>query len=265
MFSAQGAVELGRLDRESRRDLSAHRCPPRAPGTLLKASKRRRAAQLTLERLPCIVLRTSEEENGQGAGPVRLEQGATGENARPGHLPAMPAQKRAVSPQSRRSNGEQPAPRTDKHPRASMLDYRTRLDLRQFQLRFQIFVEDIVAFPLTWYNMLRNRKSEFAKLPRNPTTAPPELDCRGCHGLGFETCRYCEGVGHRYFWGSSRRQEYDRMRRAGEARHWRTIVYGLFHIERREVRCRHCRGFGWVSCRVCHGHQLPKEWETMYR
>lgn len=143
------------------------------------------------------------------------------------------------------------------------LDYRTRVDLRRFQLRLQILLEDLVATPLTWYNTLRNRRAEYAQLPRS-APPEPEPDCRACHGLGFETCRHCRGLGHRYFWGSSRRQEYDRMFRSGEARHWRTMLYGLFHVERCEVRCRHCRGFGWVSCRVCHGHKLPKEWEHMY-
>ncbi|KAF6001859.1 hypothetical protein F1559_000375 [Cyanidiococcus yangmingshanensis] len=143
------------------------------------------------------------------------------------------------------------------------LDYRTRLDLRRFQLWLQILLEDLVATPLTWYHTLRNRRAEYAQMPQTPSSQL-EPDCRACHGLGFETCGHCKGLGHRYFWGSSRREEYDRMVRSGEARHWRTMLYGLFHIERREVRCRRCRGFGWVSCPVCHGHKLPKEWETMY-
>eukprot|EP00871_Galdieria_phlegrea_P003528 jgi/Galph1/4176/GphlegSOOS_G2817.1 len=102
---------------------------------------------------------------------------------------------------------------------------RTERRRKRLKKRISLFLSTLFAPIVDWYSVLRDRKNESAPVEwGEPKPLPP---CEDCHSFGFKPCDFCNMLGVRYT-------------RTGRAK----------------ATCIHCRGFGWLTCPSCKGHQL---------
>ncbi|KAK4538833.1 hypothetical protein CDCA_CDCA20G4858 [Cyanidium caldarium] len=150
------------------------------------------------------------------------------------------------------------------HCRSRLVHRRAEQDWRWLRSQLDRQTSYFFGFFVDWYNTLRDVKDNDTLETFYPRNKKRRREyCEACGNTGFDACRFCNSWGHRTFWGSSRRHDYERMLHSDDEKHRRLLEGDAFLIERRVARCRHCCGFGWLPCHECKGHTLPTEWQDL--